>query len=108
MRGEISVIDLYAWLSDPSITQPVLLDVRKQWEWDLVHIEGAIHMPMNEISIRLDEIPFDRTIVTLCHHGVRSFQAALYLKNAGLASVLSVSGGIEAWATQIDTRLGHY
>ncbi len=47
----------------------------------------------------------DTPIVTYCHHGIGSLEAASYLIGHGFTKVLSLAGGIDAWAEDIDTTL---
>ena len=47
-------------------------------------------------------------VVVLCHHGMRSMQVAAWLRHQGFAGAVSVSGGIDAWARQIDPTLARY
>nr|WP_199105227.1 rhodanese-like domain-containing protein [Aquitalea palustris] len=108
MLREITASDLAAWLADAGAEQPVLLDVREDWEVQLARIPGSLHIPMNLIPLRMSELPDDQTIVTVCHHGVRSYQVGLYLANAGFEQVLSLRGGVEAWACDVDPAMAHY
>jgi rhodanese-related sulfurtransferase len=108
MVKEINAGELARWLADESTAQPVLLDVREEWEVKLCHIEGSLHIPMNLIPLRMSELPDDRPIVTVCHHGVRSYQVGLYLANAGFDPVISLKGGVEAWACDVDPTMAHY
>ena len=86
----------------------VLLDVREAWEYQLVHIEGAVSIPLGELPKRFGELsPIDE-IVVYCHHGMRSLDAAYLLQQLGFKSVLSVVGGIDRWASEIDTDLERY
>lgn len=107
MIHEITARDLAAQLTDPA-TAPVLVDVREPWEWQLAHIEGSVHLPMNLIPLRMNELPDDRPLVIICHHGVRSYQVALYLQQAGFDQLASLKGGVEAWASDIDPAMAHY
>ncbi|WP_293760783.1 rhodanese-like domain-containing protein [uncultured Aquitalea sp.] len=108
MVREIAAPDLAAWLVDGQQEPPLLLDVREDWEYQLAHIKGSLHIPMNLIPLRLSELPDDRPIVTICHHGVRSYQVGLYLANAGFDDVISLRGGVEEWASVVDTGMAHY
>lgn len=108
MLREISARDLAAWLADGAKEQPLLLDVREGWEVQLASIAGSLHIPMNLIPLRMSELPDDKTIVTVCHHGVRSYQVGLYLANAGFEQVLSLQGGVDAWASEVDPGMAHY
>ena len=86
----------------------VLLDVREEWEYQLVHIDGAVSIPLGELPKRFGELsPIDE-IVVYCHHGMRSLDAAYLLQQLGFKSVLSVVGGIDYWASEIDQNLQRY
>jgi rhodanese-related sulfurtransferase len=85
----------------------VLLDCREQWEYDTARIEGATLIPMRQIQQRIDEIPKDQRVVVYCHAGVRSFNAASWLKQQGL-NALSMTGGIDLWSKEIDPKVPRY
>ncbi|WP_144370647.1 rhodanese-like domain-containing protein [Vogesella urethralis] len=108
MIREISATELAAWLADSSRPQPYLLDVREDWELALCRIPGSQQIAMHLIPLRHNELPDDAPIVTICHHGVRSFQVGLFLQNAGFEQVLSLRGGVEAWANDVDPSMAHY
>ncbi len=103
---EISPRD-YAALSAAGAS-PFLLDVREGWEVAIVAAPGATHIPMGEIPGRLAEIPTDREIVVLCKVGGRSLQVALFLEARGYHPVANLTGGILAWAAQVDPALATY
>lgn len=107
MEQEISVQALASLLQD-SAADVMLLDVREPWEWNLVHIQGSAHMPMHLVPLRHNELPDERLIVTICHHGVRSLQVCAFLRHAGFEQVLSLQGGIDAWAEHVDPTLTRY
>ena len=86
----------------------VLLDVREEWEYQLVHIEGAVSIPLGELPKRFGELSPVDEIVVYCHHGMRSLDAAYLLQQLGFKSVLSVVGGIDRWASEIDESLQRY
>jgi rhodanese-related sulfurtransferase len=91
-----------------SESQPVLLDVREPWEYDTCHLEGSLHIPMGEITRRLDELPNDQEIVVICHHGIRSMQVARYLMHNGFEKVINLSGGVDGWAREVDSDMPVY
>ncbi len=87
---------------------PLLLDVREQFEWNQVHIPGALHIPMNELPNRLAELPAASPIVVFCAHGSRSYGVAHFLIEQGYPA-RSLTGGITQWhiqgnAVQVSTR----
>ena len=86
----------------------LLIDVREDWERDLVSLEGAIPLSQDTFpKIIEDSKEVDYTVV-YCHHGVRSLNATLYLKQNGLENVFSMAGGIEEYAKTVDTNLQRY
>ncbi|HSC47620.1 MAG TPA: rhodanese-like domain-containing protein [Gammaproteobacteria bacterium] len=87
--------------------QGVILDVREPWEYALVHVPGALHIPMGDIPARLEELNPDRTYVVMCHHGSRSQRVADFLQSRGFRQVANAAGGIDAWAGE-DTSLPRY
>ncbi len=88
--------------------QPILLDVREGWEYNLCALPGSVHIPMGQIQARLNELDRNREIVVVCHHGVRSNQVAHYLAHQGYAKLYNLSGGIDAWAREIDKKMRTY
>jgi len=86
---------------------PLVLDVREPWELDIVRLPGTLDIPMNEVPSRLSELPKERDIVVLCHAGGRSLNVARYLERLGYR-VANLTGGIHAWAIEIDPTLPTY
>jgi rhodanese-related sulfurtransferase len=108
MVEQIKVTDLAAWLSDETRPSPMLLDVREPWEFAHCAIEGAVSMPMGGVPGRTGELDADRDIVCICHHGMRSQQVAMFLGSRGFERVFNLSGGIHAWAEQVDPQMPRY
>ncbi|MDA0329767.1 MAG: molybdopterin-synthase adenylyltransferase MoeB [Gemmatimonadetes bacterium] len=86
---------------------PFLLDVRESWEWAVSNLanHGARLIPLSEVGDRVSEVPLDRPIVVYCRSGQRSRVAARRLLSAGRTEVLSLRGGISAWAADVDPDL---
>ena len=105
---DLSATELAAWLADPSRTRPVLLDVREDWEWDITHLPGSMHLPMGRVPTDMASIDADRPLVCICHHGVRSRQVALFLERHGFHSVYNLTGGVAAWAASVDPKMTRY
>jgi rhodanese-related sulfurtransferase len=103
---EISVTELAAWLAQPDA--PVVLDVREPWEVAIASLPGSVHIPMREIPARFGELPADRPVVCLCHHGMRSAQVGLFLERQQVAGVCNLTGGIDAWSRTIDPAVPTY
>lgn len=88
----------------------LLIDVRQPEEYAIAKIPGATLIPLPELMSRVGEVePADGTqVVVYCHHGVRSMTGAAILERAGLANVLSLAGGIDAWSCQVDATVPRY
>ena len=100
--------ELAAKLADPAQEQPLLLDVRENWEFETCHIAGSTQIPMHLIPLRAGELPDEREIVCICHHGARSMQVASFLERNGFENVTNLTGGIHAWAVQVDPSMPKY
>jgi rhodanese-related sulfurtransferase len=98
---EISALAAHQRLTDAS-DSTLLMDVRELAELESAAVDGALHIPMGEVPTRLEEIPQDRTIICMCHLGGRSAQVAGFLEAQGYQDALNLTGGIEAWARDVD------
>ena len=88
---------------------PVLLDVRQDWETRLCRLENAIHIPIEEIELRSEELASDAEIVVYCHQGVRSAAVAQYLREQhGFKNVKNLAGGLDLWARTVDPSMRRY
>jgi rhodanese-related sulfurtransferase len=76
-----------------------LLDVRESDEWVAGHAPTAQHLPMSELTARLDELPDDEPLYVICRSGGRSARVVAYLAGQGYPAV-NVDGGMQAWAAQ--------
>jgi rhodanese-related sulfurtransferase len=104
----ISGPELAAWLADEGRTKPQLLDVREPWEHERARIEGSELVPMQTIPAQLHELDPGRPIVCICHHGGRSMHVAMYLARHGFNNVYNLTGGVDAWARQVDPAVPTY
>ena len=102
----LTVQDLSARLRDGH--QPFLLDVRETHEVQICALPGHHHIPLGELTFRAGELSAETPIVVYCHHGGRSARAAQYLLSQGFQRVENLTGGIHAWATQIDPTMAVY
>ena len=82
-------------LPDPLPEDLVVLDVREPVEWDYGHIEGAVHIPLSLLPVRLAELPAAQTLV-VCKIGGRSAQAVAWLQQQGHDAV-NRAGGVLDW-----------
>jgi len=103
---EISVDELAAWLEEGREIE--LLDVRQPYEHEIAHLEGARLLPLSELPERLDELESGVVRVVYCHHGMRSAQAVMFLRQQGHERSVNLRGGIDAWSRQIDPSLRRY
>lgn len=104
----ITAPELAAWLADDARPKPVLLDVRENWEFETCRIDGSVQIPMNTIPARIDDLDEDAEIVCICHHGARSLQVAAFLERNGFGKMVNLTGGIHAWALQVDGTMAKY
>jgi rhodanese-related sulfurtransferase len=89
--------------------QPVqLLDVREPWEYELCNLPGSLLVPLGRLHTQLDQLDHDQETIVICHHGIRSRQAAMYLERNGFRKVINLSGGVDAWAREIDPEMSIY
>jgi rhodanese-related sulfurtransferase len=108
MIRQLSPRDLKQWLDDDKRPQPVLLDVREPWEFGVCRIEGAQHIPMRTIPLRLGELDRDAELVVVCHHGARSYQVAMFLQHHGFTKLHNLHGGVAGWAREVDPTMPTY
>lgn len=85
-----------------------LLDVREPHEQSISRIEGAVLIPLGELENRTGELPRDKRILVHCKSGGRSARAVSKLREQGFENVWNISGGIIAWAREIDPTMAEY
>lgn len=89
--------------------QWLILDVREADELAICKIEQAMHIPMNSIPGHYKNLPSDKNIAVLCHHGMRSASVINWLEqNTNDLKLFNVQGGIAEWTRQIDPSLKNY
>ena len=76
---------------------PQVIDVRTNNEWDSGHIDGALHLVLDDIAKNLATVPRERELVVVCKSGYRSSIAASLLQAAGFERVTDLAGGMDAW-----------
>ena len=103
---QITVQELDSWRQAGQ--RIVVLDVREPWEIEICSLAGAVSIPLQSLPSRVGEVPADRPVVVLCHHGMRSLQAVAWLRRAGFENAVNLAGGIDAWARQIEPSMGVY
>ena len=104
--AQITALELKARLDTGEPT--ILVDVRRSMEWAIVHLDSSLLIPLEELEHRLDELnPLDE-IVILCQAGHRSAQAVAFLRDRGFGQVRNLTGGLIAWARDVDPSLPQY
>jgi rhodanese-related sulfurtransferase len=76
--------------------EALALDVRERWEWREAHIRHALHIPLDELAGRLDELPQGRPLVAVCRSGSRSGAVVQALRQHGY-DVVNLAGGLVSW-----------
>lgn len=104
--GSLTPLELQARLAAGD--DLVLLDVREPRELAICRIDGAVEIPMSELSVRHVELDPDRPTVCICHHGIRSAQVAAALAHMEFAELYNLSGGIDRWAADVDPTMARY
>jgi rhodanese-related sulfurtransferase len=85
------------------------IDVREPWEFATAKIEGSELMPMGDVPSRAhQELDPEERVIVLCHHGVRSLNTTVWLRNQGFEQAQSLRGGIDAWSAEIDPLVPRY
>ena len=85
----------------------LLVDIRPEWEHKTCRIEGSTLVPMETMASQLALFESVADVVLYCHHGVRSLNAAVWLRQQGIAA-RSMSGGIARWSEEIDPSVPRY
>lgn len=104
-RRELTAPELAARLA--SDHPPQLVDVREPWELEIARLPGSLHVRLDELADRLSELDPRRELVLVCHRGARSLAAQQLAAAAGFRA-LSLQGGVDAWAAEIDPTLARY
>ncbi len=103
---EISPTEAAALLAEGNAR---LIDVREPWEFATATIAGSLAMPMGDVPSRAhQELDPDDRLVIVCHHGLRSMNVAVWLRNQGFEQAQSLRGGIEAWSAEVDPTVPRY
>lgn len=100
--------DLLAASASGDPTRPVLVDVRERWEYDICHLADSILLTEANYPALLPQLRLAKKVVTICHHGVRSLSAALFLRQQGVETATSLAGGVDLWAVEVDTAMARY
>src|ERR1700751_5021597 len=88
--------------------QLVLIDVREAGEHQVCRIEGAKLVPLGSLAASLQTLPDVDEVICYCHHGMRSLDAAAWLRFQGIEKAKSLAGGIERWSLEVDSSVPRY
>jgi len=86
----------------------LFVDVREKWEFETSWIQGAVLVPMGEIPSNLAKFEEAGNIILFCHHGIRSLDAAAWLRSQEVSGAKSMAGGIDRWSAEIDPTVPRY
>jgi rhodanese-related sulfurtransferase len=86
----------------------LLVDVREQWEYDLSKIPGAKLIPLGALPASLNTLLDADEVICYCHHGMRSLDAVVWLRQQGVENAKSMAGGIERWSVEVDPQIPRY
>src|SRR3954451_11997314 len=91
--------------------QFLIVDVREPEEHAIARLENSELIPMQSIPgslQRLDALADEQPLALLCHHGVRSLNVAVWLRQHGVENCFSITGGIDRWSREIDPSIPRY
>ena len=109
----ISRQELHALLQQKP-SELVLVDVREGQELAIAPFPAQVlHLPLSKASIWIQELPLKlmntKSIVVICHSGVRSWDFATWLIEQGWGhEVWNLEGGIDAWSVDVDSTVPRY
>ena len=86
----------------------VLVDVREPWEQEICRIEGARLVPLGALAASVNTLPDVDEVICYCRHGMRSLDAAAWLRFQGFEKAKSLAGGIERWSLEVDPNVPRY
>jgi len=95
-------------VADSNTPPPLLLDVREPWEYEKCHIENSKLVPMRQIPEYAEQLDPEEEIIVICHHGIRSRQVARYLESLDFTNLVNLTGGVEAWAQDVEPEMKRY
>jgi len=86
----------------------LLVDVREPVEYNICRLPGATLLPLGTLPANLPMLLEAEEVVIYCHHGMRSLNAAVWLRQQGVECAKSMAGGIEQWSLEIDPGVPRY
>ena len=86
----------------------LLVDVREPWEYDLCRISGAKLIPLGTLPSSMNALLDADNVICYCNHGMRSLDAAVWLRQQGVENAKSMAGGIDRWSVEVDPQVPRY
>ena len=86
----------------------LLIDVREPWEYELCRIPNAKLIPLGTLPANLNALLDADEVICYCHHGMRSMDAVVWLRQQGVEGAKSMAGGIERWSAEVDPSVPRY
>ena len=86
----------------------LLLDVREAEELEISRLAGVVHIPLNDLADRVEELDPNADTVVICRSGGRSAYATAFLLHQGFRRVRNLSGGMNEWARSVDPSVATY
>lgn len=86
----------------------LIVDVRENWEFEIAHIPESILLTENNFEKIIADSKNMESVIVVCHHGLRSMNATLYLRENGVLNAKSLQGGIDAYSIKIDNKIPRY
>lgn len=96
----VPTVEAAEWESWVESNEGIVLDVRQPQEWELGTLPGAVLIPMTELVDRLDELPRDKPILSVCRSGNRSERVTAFLEASGFVGAANMAGGMKALGMQ--------
>jgi len=103
LKGDV---DIFHWDEVAGLDREkvMLIDVRTKMEYDIGTIEGAVNIPVDELRVRINELPRDKDIYLFCQVGLRGYVAARMLKQKGFRNVKNLSGGYKTYQLAVQKQ----
>lgn len=104
--AEIEPVAASKLIAEPDV---LIVDVREAWEHELCKLnEKSILLTEKTMPLIFEKAAAARAVILYCHHGMRSFNAALYMRQNGIQNALSLRGGIDRFAQIVDPSIPRY
>lgn len=85
-----------------------VIDVREPWEIETASISGTEPLTQELVNELIESGDREASYIFVCHHGIRSLNAAGFFASHGFKNVKSMRGGIHAWSAEVDPEVPVY